>query len=569
MAPRPSTALSKRVAECRSAHQIPRNRPAHLPPPRTPATKIRKPVARPLKKKPLPKPELQNLQQPRGENRINGPRPNGAAWSIRRILASRRSPSEHSILEYKVQWDTSWEDASNIKGLAVNEWNEALDDGGTFEFRDRNGDKWTVLKDETGGENDHEDMQWDMWVAIHRNVREEFGKNWLDGVREADFEYGDGEQEKRAVYEAKRHGLREPTSALDTLRTAWKDLGDNPQLRDDEILYAAVHIRYTDRLDSHVDPRKDKSSARPTLPISTIVRTLHSDPFDRFDVKMFTRDHDTCAAFEHYRSVVCDLVHTTPFMFKAGTWMNIFALLLLSGDNMTAELAKVGIMVEDDWAMRMREYDMHMYYEQVVDNRAPHDIQETYLCLREFFRELKPEDEDEGDQDRAAVSMEDSMKDVPSSSVEASQPDDGRSRSLQLQNHLFLAQNLRARHSRPAAPSLSTPAASSDLSTTPILSADSSSLSARDKDSPTPSSSASSPSQIPAIMLPRAPRPSISQPHTFSAPGFGFDLGNQEEAIRKEKNELLERLAQLAQQEAVRGYSEDVERGRSRKRSFA
>jgi hypothetical protein len=80
-------------------------------------------------------------------------------------------------------------------------------------------------------------------------------------------------------------------------------------------------------------------------------------------------------------------------MFRTGTWTQLFALLLLGSNNFEAELASVGIEVKDDWCMRAKEYAMHMYYDWIVDDRPIHDIQETFLSLRDFFRGLKSDDD--------------------------------------------------------------------------------------------------------------------------------------------------------------------------------
>jgi hypothetical protein len=390
MAPRISTALSKAAAERRRNHQIPRKRPAHLPLPKILPTKIQKPVARPLRRKDVP-----HRQQLRGENRTSVPGNHGNSWQIRRILASRRKPSDPSVVEYKIQWDTSWEEASSIKGLAVEEWTEALEDEGTFTYLARDGSKWKVLKDETSGENDHEDTQWDMWIAIHRNVLEEVNKDWLTSMKMEAFQYADQKEARTATYLAAKHGIEEPSSALEALRVALRDYEGLPELEDGDILYGNVRVVYMDVLDPWYE--NDSFSHRSARSISSIVRLLKPNPFSALDVTAFTHNYETYNAFTHWRATLCTLIHTTPFMFTSGTWMQLFALLLLGGDVLKAELGKVGVMVQEDWPLRAREYAMHMYYEQVVDDRAPHDIQETYLCLREFFRELKPDVDEEKD----------------------------------------------------------------------------------------------------------------------------------------------------------------------------
>lgn len=96
---------------------------------------------------------------------------------VHRILASRRKPGDPSVSEYKVQWDTSWEEASTIKGFAVEDWNQAINDDETFVYLAQDGGEWEVLKDSHCLENDSEDSQWETWVAIRRKAIAETRKN--------------------------------------------------------------------------------------------------------------------------------------------------------------------------------------------------------------------------------------------------------------------------------------------------------------------------------------------------------------------------------------------------------
>ncbi|KAF2636881.1 hypothetical protein P280DRAFT_521789 [Massarina eburnea CBS 473.64] len=528
MGPRISTALSKTAADRRRANQIHRKRPANVPYLPALPSKVKKSTPHPLMNEPIA-----HLQQPRGENRLNLPGPNGGNWAVRRILASRRSPSDQSTIEYKVQWETSWEPASKIHGPALEEWNAAVEDHDTFEFRAKQGGKWCVLKDETAGENDHEDMQWDMWVAIHRNVVEEVTKYWLAGLNEEDFQYKNRKESKKAMYDAERNHLKAPTSALAALQGAWNDLRENPNLRDEQIVYGDVHICYLDKLDPHSDEGISRSS-RTAFPIASIIRVLHSNPFAHLDVKMFTRDHDTCAAYTHWCSVLRNIIHVTPFMFKAGTWMHLFALLLLGGEIMTAELAAVGIAVEEDWPMRSREYDMHMYYEQIVDNRAPHEIQETYLSLREFFRELKP---DEGEEHNLVV--EESHGSTGSGSISPrtivkSREVDG---DYQVHSYQPVSPIENVRHSTYKVDPMGPPKLPRNPPLYSVASEDSSSAFVGDIRLSTSSSSSSS----------------------------AYASVDQEDSLQKEKEELTKRLAQLERQESHRKRGA----GDARHKSFA
>ncbi|PVI05497.1 hypothetical protein DM02DRAFT_610519 [Periconia macrospinosa] len=379
-------ALSKAAAEHRRNNQIPRKRPQGSSQSYRQVPRVRK---APPKKDQKKRAVSNVLPQPlRGENRKVVPGNTGDSWPVRRIIASRQRPGDPSVLEYKVQWETSWEEASTIVGPAVAYWKEAQRADETFVYRAKGGAKWTVLKDEAKDENDHEDMQWDMWVAIHRNVLAEIEKDWLDGLADDDFEFA--ESNGRVALAPGREGL----SALATLRTAWKDSRAHPHLLDHEILYGDVKIRYIGQLDPRCEEAIRNPIHRHALPICTIVRALQSHNLSDLDVNTFCRSKDAHTSCKYWCDILYKLIASAPFIFRSGTWIQLLALLLLSGDDFRNHLEGVGVKVDEEWPSRAREYAMHMYYETIMDDRAPHDIQETFFCLREFFRNLTP-DEDE------------------------------------------------------------------------------------------------------------------------------------------------------------------------------
>lgn len=93
--------------------------------------------------------------------------------SVQRILAFRSRNSDPAVIEYKVQWDPSWVDASAVRGVVVEEWHDAQVGHQTFAYRGAREDLWTVLKDAHKIENDSEEAHWAIWCAILRNVIEE------------------------------------------------------------------------------------------------------------------------------------------------------------------------------------------------------------------------------------------------------------------------------------------------------------------------------------------------------------------------------------------------------------
>ncbi|KAF2243100.1 hypothetical protein BU26DRAFT_570503 [Trematosphaeria pertusa] len=408
------SAISKAAAIRRRNHQIPRKRPTKFPPHKPTSRGVARPVSPPTpKNRPVPSPETRKKEPKpsksstpaRGENRTTLPGVDTAnlnAWPVRRILASRKKPGDPSSTEYKVQWDSSWEEASTLRGTALQEWKDAAEKEDTFEYVAQDGGKWEVLKDEHWLENDSEDSQWEMWMAIWRNAIEEGEKNWFATLKENDFAFADEAEEKKAAYLAGKCGLDRPGSAMEVLAAAWKDGKENSlRLRNDRIVYADIKVRFVGQLDPWYDDDDIETASHdptpkphPALTVAHVIRSLHTNAYSQLRSDAFSRNHGTYANCTHWRAVTKNLIHTAPFMFRSGTWTQLLALLLLGGKTLKAELEAVGVRVKEDWSFRAREYCMHMYYERIVDDRPIHDIQETFLCLREFFRELGPDEEE-------------------------------------------------------------------------------------------------------------------------------------------------------------------------------
>jgi len=409
MTPRPLLGLSKAAANRRRNHQIPRKRPTQIPLLRPQHHDIDSPNSPSAPKKSPGRPPKRKFDsqplQTRGETR-NTVAGSNSNPTIHRITASRRKPTDPSVLEYKIQWDTSWENASAVKGAAVQDWQDALDDKETFTFKAQDGGKWTVLKDSHKRENDSEDLQWEMWLSIRRNVIEEANKDGFAGLLELDFIFANDGEEMKALVEAEKNGLPQPTSALMVLQTAWQDHSQSSQLRGTEMLYGDVKILFIAQLDPacNVDSGSSAEMYRPALTIADIVRHIHAGPFNDLDEQAFNQSDGTCTYenFILWRKVTKHLIRQAPFIFRTGTWMQLFAHLLLGSEIFEAELAAVGIEVQDDWCMRAREYAMHMYYDRIVDDRPIHDIQETFLSLRDFFRNLGPNKDHEGEEQHVA-----------------------------------------------------------------------------------------------------------------------------------------------------------------------
>lgn len=388
-------------------HQLPRKRHTPHPPSKASARPLPKHVARP---KPKPastrtpaKPRTSRNHHPRPEKRgtnrtlIPGANIRGInQFSARRILASRPHPSSPLKTQYKIQWETTWEDSSTITGLASVEWKEAVREGSTFDFKASDGSVWTVLKDATCLENDSDDSQWEMWRAIRRNAVQEVEKDWFGGLREDDYAFANEKAEREAREALGGRWEEEDICAKNVLRAAWSRGRYGSDVCETDALLGGIKVRYLAQLDPWVDGDGDELAEdfheghRSVYTVEEIVCSIQPNPLENLGDETFSKGavYGNCVV---WRKTLENMIRKTPFMFRSGTWMQLFAFLMLGSESFREILNSVGIAVQDDWCQRAKEYDMHMYYDQIVDNRSPHDIQETFINLRDFFRDLKAE----------------------------------------------------------------------------------------------------------------------------------------------------------------------------------
>ncbi|KAJ4292072.1 hypothetical protein N0V90_009971 [Kalmusia sp. IMI 367209] len=324
-------------------------------------------------------------------------------WSARRILASRPNPEHPSRLQYKVQWETTWEDATDITGLAAGEWKEALHNDDTFVFKPQSGDEWTVLKDATCLENDSEESQWEMWRAIRRNAIREIGNNFCAGLKDGEVIFASATVELEVRQDLEGEWQDEKISAENVLRAAWRNVDRDHRLLDEDIPFGNVKVCCIAQLDPWLteDVEDLRMQQRTSFTVAEIIRAVIPNPIEELDEHTFSKD-DAYFNYPRWREVTRALVRKVPFLFKSGTWMQLFAFLILGSELFLNELALVGIKVQEDWCQRAREYDMHMYYERIVDDRSTHDIQETFLNLRDFFRNMGLDKRDANDREHVS-----------------------------------------------------------------------------------------------------------------------------------------------------------------------
>ncbi|KAL5414003.1 hypothetical protein PMIN04_009214 [Paraphaeosphaeria minitans] len=399
--------LSKVALERRMHNQIPRKRHTPHSATKNPARAIPKHVARPKSK---PKTESasrkvyvsrrrQSRPEKRGTNRtrIVGACNDGIGpWSVRRILASRPHPFNRSKSLYKVQWETTWEDESKVNGLVAAEWNEAVHEGSTFTFKARDGSDWTVLKDATYLESDSEDSQWEMWRAIRRNAVSELEEDWLAGLKDGEFVFASEEDTTKIKYILGEKWSEKEMSAKNVLRATWTQMKRAHGLQGSEIPLETTKVRFVGQIDPCIVSGEEKNYSnqrnRVAFSIADILRNLTPNPLQALEEDAFSKG-PVHSNYSQWCETLKALIRNVPFMFRSGTWLQLLAFLLLGSESFRGELAWAGILVQEDWCHRAREYDIHMYYEQVVDDRAAHEIQETFLNLRDFFRALGPNKE--------------------------------------------------------------------------------------------------------------------------------------------------------------------------------
>ncbi|KAK7182442.1 hypothetical protein PSPO01_11440 [Paraphaeosphaeria sporulosa] len=394
--------MSKAALERRMHNQIPRKRHTPYTAAKSAARLTPKHVVRPFSKRntgsdsknPSASRGRKSKPEKRGTNRtriVGTSSDRISQWSARRILASRQHPFNPSKTLYKVQWKTTWEDASEVNGLVAAEWREALNEGSTFGFKARDGSEWIVLKDTTCLENDSEDSQWEMWRAIRRNAVKELEQDWAAGLKDGEFIFASEEDTTRIKYILGERWSEE-MSATSILRATWAELHCDFGFTESDILLGDTKVRFIAQIDQYMISEKEKNYSdqenRMAFSVADIFKTLTPNPLQGLEDDAFSQGN-VHSNYSQWFGALKALIRNAPFMFKGGTWLQFLAFLLLGSEAFRAELALAGIEVQEDWCQRAREYNIHMYYEQIVDDRSAHEIQETFLNLRDFFRDLQ------------------------------------------------------------------------------------------------------------------------------------------------------------------------------------
>jgi hypothetical protein len=183
----------------------------------------------------------------------------------------------------------------------------------------------------------------------------------------------------------------ENISAINVLQAVWTQVNNDPELLETNIPLGSTKLRFVAQLDPwmNVEDGNEESSEDQLneFSVADIVRVRIPNPLEGLDDDTFSKGN-VYSNYLQWCETLKSLIRSAPFMFKSGTWLQLLTLLVIGSENLRGELASVGIKVRDDWCQRAREYDMHMYYEQIVDDRSVHEIQETFLNLRDFFRDL-------------------------------------------------------------------------------------------------------------------------------------------------------------------------------------
>ncbi|KAF1998746.1 hypothetical protein P154DRAFT_602588 [Amniculicola lignicola CBS 123094] len=357
-----------------------------------------------------------------------------AIFPIHKILAERPSKSDPRKTEYRVQWEPSWESASTVRGSAkLKEWEKYKTKGSVFRYWGGDGRTWMVLKDEVKWSDDSEERQWEMWCWVRRMVAQDqvpkscfaVRRDWFAKFAEGDWEFADGEAEfLRGLIVRANGGLFEdaraiPVTALDVLKWSYQRLENARDPGKEALPFGMLRIRFMGTLDTRLKAQElasayEKRQRRGFLTVEDLIRPIFANPFSTLEEKAFTNadQNNTATNAERWRNKLEKLIRKAPYMLHGGSWILLFALLLLRGDELRKILKSMGIATRRDWNNHAREYALWMYYEQIDDNREPHAIMETFLNLTSFFRELNEEGEQGGQEEDEEDEEEDEEEDT-------------------------------------------------------------------------------------------------------------------------------------------------------------
>ena len=322
-------------------------------------------------------------------------------YPIRRILGETKKKGK---TQYLVDWFPSYVPAAYIKDAKkeLKHW-QALkksEDSSKLIF---NYDGKILLRDDVESENNSEETQRLMFETVLDMVKKELGitkDNKGTTVRlsrakelfgQTEWMFADGE-EKEALRVAKSRGDRKITAAALLTNTYLQILAHGQEGADNikrmKLPYGKIKLTYIGQLDDAM--RSDHNRAiRRDISTLEILEPIFFPVFETMDAEKFAGKGCLDAALGLRRRLrhVCKFA---PYLLQR-PWILFLTRIFVPSDDLVPLLKNVArIKVKSDWPDRSRDIMMHVYRDEkdAHEHRAPHDVQETYLSLRDLFQDM-------------------------------------------------------------------------------------------------------------------------------------------------------------------------------------
>lgn len=326
-------------------------------------------------------------------------------YKIRRILGERQNGGK---TEYLLQWLPSWETVGVIgagKQVILDEWTEHRKSKETFEFKHKTSDAtettYHMLRDDVSTENDNEEMLRQMFEAVMEKVKGLMAPqtDWTEEFKEGEWAFETG-QETKANRIARSESARLPT-ATSILRNTYREMKNlydtetMPENFDDDTLkYGSIHLHYLGQIDI-TKPKKGAAAkhSRSSNSAWEIVLPLFQQGMQDIDAESMTNKKHFERHFNWLQWWVEEAVAFAPYVLK-NPWFLLLVRIFLTSDDLEPFLKEMtGITLSDDWSSVSRDHLIATYLNEVdFEFRCPHDVQDTYLHLRDFFQDCAKDD---------------------------------------------------------------------------------------------------------------------------------------------------------------------------------
>ncbi|KAF2029716.1 hypothetical protein EK21DRAFT_112587 [Setomelanomma holmii] len=316
-------------------------------------------------------------------------------YKVRRILAERPTTGRvrkqrKAVTEFLVEWLPTWQLSTTLgkgKDSVEAEWRTLKTKRMTFDH-----EKVTYLHDDNLTENDNARQHRAMAEFLFKKVRQELGirkdgsyADWdVEGgfplkeiIKTAEWEFADADEAARA---ARLTGRNMNITAGMVLRRSLRYMRDGQDSR-----FVDIRVRYLGQVDSNI---KSTTEGRPTRTTRQILQPMCDPIFKTLDPDNW-EEEDVCKEdIAALVDLIWDLTENAPFVF-ANDWLMFFSRLFLASGDIGDLLQDSGVHLGENWQARTRDRFILKYrLANEDDDRTPHDIQETYLTLRDMIQDV-------------------------------------------------------------------------------------------------------------------------------------------------------------------------------------